>query len=175
MKELEIKGNTVDKKFNHIQAILRRMARKLHKTVIGAIPPIPIISYVDEVPSDGVICRIVSPCSGEITNVCLHIDEFINKDSGRLANFSIHSSGMLGDRSWSFETKKNANNGKFRIPIEAGTKVTLQTDSPPTVRGVWIAVLIEVGLKGTHREAFLIEDFEKIIDGEVEEYNNAKE
>ena len=53
--------------------------------------------------------------------------------------------------------------------------MTLVTDVPFHITGIWAAFLLEVGLKDMKKEVFLIDAFEKVIDGEVEGDENASQ
>ena len=56
-----VKGDTTEKKFKHINKILTRLARKSVKVAVGIVPPIPISSYVKEVPQDEGVFRFIFP------------------------------------------------------------------------------------------------------------------
>lgn len=166
MKQFEIKGNTTEKKFKYLEMVFRRFGRRLHKTVIGAIPPIVMLFDKEVVSESGNIFRCVFPCSGTLTKVYLYIGNFVDNNE---VEFMATISSNSGNMSTTFTTKKHRLSDKTNIPIDAGDVMVLTTSSPDSISNVSAALLLEVGIKDTKKEVFLIDEFEKLIEGELEE------
>lgn len=169
-KEIKLVNGPPEKKFKHIERILQRFSRRLHKTVIGAMPPIPVFSFVESADGSGVVFRWMSPVSGSISGVCLYIDEL---DATNPIEFTLRVSEPDNERIVDFTTKRHLMTDALNIPVKAGSRFTLITNSPDGIRGVWVAFLLEVGLRDMKKEVFLIDEFEKVIDSEIGEDENA--
>ena len=52
---MKLKGNTPDERLNHVEVLLKHMKNKLHKTVVGIIPPTLVSNFVQEPAEDGLV------------------------------------------------------------------------------------------------------------------------
>jgi len=178
MKEIEIKGNTIEKKLKSIEVILRRFGRRLHKTVIGAMPPVPLFFFIEKPQSDGTIAEWLLPVGGTITKLCMYIGDIV-KDSGNTRSPVMFAARIISptlSRDNSFEMSKNLLIEKVHIPVDAGSRITLAALSPERISNIWVSILLEIGIKDSNKEVFLIESFEKLIEKELEEdFTNGQE
>lgn len=111
MKEFQVKGNTAEQKLKHMETVVTRLARRAHKTVGVAIPPIPISLYIPDAGSvrgiGGGIISYLSPIGGEIKKIfakilwagfgsgSLHVEVDRNKDiTGSLFSLSKNSNSF---------------------------------------------------------------------------------
>lgn len=169
-KEIKLVSGPHDKKFKHIERILQRFSRRLHKTVIGAMPPIPVFSFAESADVEGVVFRWMSPVSGVVTGVCLYINEI---EGANPAEFMLTHAEFDGNKFVNFSVNKRLTVDKLNIPVSAGSRLILSTTTPDLVSNVWVAFLLEVGLKDMKKEVFLIDEFEKVIGSEIEEDEDA--
>ena len=160
-----IKGETVEKQMEHVDTILSRMSRKLHKTVTGIITPFPISNYAQD-PIDKVVLRYMFPADGKISVGGAFIEN-IPKDG-----IDIYMNIHRGDSviSESLFTKKKYALIEFDADVFAGDRLTVSV-SPKgdgKVSGIWISFLWTPNVKDAEIKRFLIEDLERISDQNAE-------
>jgi len=160
---IKIKGDTPNEKFKHIEIILNRMSRKLHKTIIGVMPPVPIMFAVNEIPESGEIFSFLTPARGMITDICLLIGEFTDKE---LVSFEAMVKGPTGGMHTTFATRKNLTISKIDLSVGPGDLLSLKTTSPERIKGIWLSFLYQMGIEKAEQKTYLIEEFEHIIDKE---------
>ena len=158
---ITIKGNTSDEKFKHLERILNRMSRKLHKTVIGVIPPVPVMFSAEAPAADGSIFSFLAPASGKITDVCLVIKEFADKEG---VDFVVEVNGPSGGAHANFSTRKNLTIHSINLQVAPGDLLSFSTKSPERIKGIWLSFLYLFGIDKAEKMPFLIEEFEKLID-----------
>jgi len=163
VKLLTIRGNTADEKFKHLEVILNRMRRKLHKTVVGVMPPVPIMFAADAPREDGEIFSFLAPASGMITDVCLLIKEFTDKNP---VTFEAKVNGVLGGAFTKFSTRKNLTVQTVNLSVSPGDMLTLGTDTPDGIKGIWLSFLYQMGINKAGQTKFLIDEFEHMIEEE---------
>ena len=162
---IKIKEGTPDERFDHVEKILQRMARRLHKSVAVIIPPIPIFFSIEIIPTSGLIFQCLLPVRGTITDVCMYISKFERKEA---AKFHAEVRGAITIKGTSIETAKRLTIGKVDIPVNAGDMLIFSTSSPDLISGVWVSFLYEVGMDVMKKEHIPID----ILDGPLEEIEN---
>jgi hypothetical protein len=70
---IKIYGDTTEKKFAHVERILQRMFRRVHKTIVGAMPKVPVMGYCDT-PKDEIITRILIPGQCRLVDAAFLVD-----------------------------------------------------------------------------------------------------
>lgn len=169
MKKSIVKGNSADEKIKSIDTIINRMYRKIHQTVVGVMPPIPISSYVDIPPVDNVLLRYFFLADGIITKGGLAIEKY-NVKKG--VKFSASFDGPSGGRYTIFETRSPVYLEKINVPVKAGDRLTfalstLSTeDIPIVIEGVWSGFLYEVNMKDMGKETFIIDELMRLTEPE---------
>ena len=161
MKPIEIKGETTEQKFTHIERILQRFSRRLHKTVIGLIPASPVFGYCENPERDPIVLMVIFPADGIITQSAAKADE-----CGKNARITVDV--VSGDEtlSRSFPLKPRAVVEEVNFPIKAGDTLTVKVSKPEdeNVEGVWVGLLYQVGIKDLASTKFLIDQFEALIE-----------
>lgn len=154
-----VKGDTVEKQIKHIDVILDRFSRRLHKNTIGIIPPHPISNCVSLLPTDGVVLRYMFPIDGSIILGALHIDNMPK------SGVDVYTVAHVGDspKSETFFTKKQLTIVKPDISVSAGTRlvVSVRVKDGEQVSGVWVSLLWVPEIKGTVIKQFLIDELER--------------
>lgn len=162
MSLITIKGNTADEKFTHVERILQRFSRRLHKTVIGLIPASPIFGYCESSIKDVVVLRAIFPADGIITHTAMRAEK-CHKDS--LVAVDIVS----GDEKLTktFPLKARAMVQEVDFPVKAGDSLMIKVvdKSEEGSLGVWVGLLYQVGMKDLASTKFLIDQFETLIEG----------
>ena len=161
---IKLKDGTPEEKLIQVERILNRMSRKLHKTVIGVMPAIPIMFQIDEPKEDGEIFKFLLPCKGQITDVCMFVRKF---DGSETVDFDASIRGPVTGAFARFSTKKNLTIQRANLDVLAGDMLTLTTDSPEKVHGIWIALLYQMGIKESGKEVFLLDDLDKLLEEET--------
>jgi hypothetical protein len=163
---ITIKGNTPDEKIAHVERILNKMSRRLHRTIIGVIPPVPVMFSTPTPNADGSIFTFLAPASGTITDICLVIKEFADKDP---VPFVAQVNGPSGGAHINFLTRKNLTIQAANLQVSAGDLLSFSTSAPDKVKGVWLSFLYQFGMNKLDKTSFLIDEFEKLIDQESSE------
>ena len=166
MKELMLKGDNADQKLNHVEKILQRFSRRLHKIVAGVIPPSIVYGYVDEPNEAGVILKCIVPADGSISKACLAVDEYTGKGQ---VKFTVAISNGGESNSKSFMTRKPIEIVNVDIPVIAGDCLELTTEIPPAVKGVYATILYNIGLKDSQIQTVMIDELERVTGMVVDE------
>ena len=159
---IKLKGNTPEEKFTHIERILNRMSRKLHKTVIGIVPPVPIMMSV-EVPVSNVLFNALIPAKGVITDVCLLVRYYTEKTG------VVFEAGIAGQKlssSVKFTTRSIVTVKTINLEVSAGDILTFKTESPEQIRGIWLSFLYQIGSNKADHIPYLIDELNTIIEEE---------
>jgi hypothetical protein len=165
MKFNFIEGSTPNEKFNHIERVLRRMSLRLHKTIVGIIPPTIVFEYVQKPPEDGVLLRAILP-SGKLTKGFMYVEKYAGT---QMVNFSaeIHKTdGSLQTKK--FTTRKQSLVIEPDLPVDIGDRLIFKADDPLSVEGIWIGFMFQIDRKDSIQETFVIDQIERLL-----EENNA--
>ncbi len=171
-RKVVIVGATPEKKFQHLESILTRMNRKLHKTVMGVMPPIPLFFFAEQAQPSGEIFQWLFPAAGTITRACMYVRDYADKEG---VTFYANMTGPTAGTTQKFETRRNAVIQALNIPVAIGDRLTFGVETPERVKGIWVAFLFEMSIKDLGKETFLIDEFSKIMDTEVAEVSSTEE
>ena len=161
---IKIKGDTPEKKFEHIEIILNRMSRKLHKTVIGVMPPIPVIFQTEEPKEDGEIFTFLTPASGVITDICLLVKEY--KDQTPV-EFKASVEGRVQGSFGAFRTKKNLTIAKLGLEVHPGDLLRLTTDAAPgQIHGIWLSFLYQIKTDKSSHMKYVADELLQLLEEE---------
>ena len=170
-KRLTLKGNTVEKKLQHVEKILQRFQRRLHKTVISAIPPIPIQGHVDHPKDDGGIVKHILPADGKIIKGAIAVGKY---NSNKAVQFDCLVQRMDGSSaSQSFKTRKHAHVIDLSLDINAGDLLSISTPFAKDDKGkwvaedIWVAILYGIAIKESVLEKHLVDKLEEITSERV--------
>ena len=160
-----IKGDTVEKQMKHLNVLLKRMSKKLHKTVVGVITPFPISGYTKD-PVDSVVLRYMFPSSGKITVGGAYI-ESMPKDGIDIYTNIHRGDSVLSNSVW---TNKKYVLINPDVEILAGDRLVISVVSKGgDVSGIWVSFLWVPEVKDSEVKQFLIEDLERISEENVRE------
>lgn len=161
-----IKGETLEEQMKSVDVILKRMFKRLHKTVVGVITPFPISGYAQD-STDRVILRYMFPTDGKITVGGAFI-EVIPKDGVDIYTNIHRGDSVISRTLW---TNKRYVLIEPDVDILAGDRlvVSVVPKSGGEVSGIWISFLWAPKVKDSVVKQFLIEDLERISeqDGET--------
>ena len=160
---IKIKGDTNEQKFEYLEKVLNRMRRKLHKTVIGVMTPIPVM-FSTEVPrGDGEIFTFLCPASGTITDVCMVVKEF---DDQTPVEFIASVEGQTQGSSAKFRTRKNLTIVELNLQVKPGDLLTLKTSMPDNIRGIWLSFLYQMGINKSAQANYIADELYALIEEE---------
>ncbi len=170
-ERLTLKGKTVEGKLQHVERILQRFQRRLHKTVISAIPPIPVQSHIDHPKDDGGIIKHILPADGKIIKGAIAIGKY---SSNKAVQFDCLVRRMDGSsESQSFKTRKHAHIIDLSLNVTAGDLLSISTPFAKddkdewVVEDIWIAILYSISIKESVLEKHLIDKLEEITSERV--------
>ena len=156
-----IKGETTEQQISHVDVILKRMSRRLHKTVVGIIPPNLTFNYIKTPAEDGVLLRAIFP-SGRLIKGFMFIDKYVDKDP---VNFIAEISGLQGTQSRVFTTRKQLLIFEPNLDLEIGDRLVFKTDSPLRIEGIWTGFLFQIEMKDSVQKTFVIDQLELLNEG----------
>ena len=158
--KIEIKGNTPEKKFKHVEHILQRMGRRLQKTVIGLVPASPVFGFCAD-PSSNAVIRAIFPADGLITKVAVFFGKRGKEDPN--IDIRIERMGELGYESYSMPVSKKGIVAEVNYAIRAGSRVQATVINPTEEVGdVWVGFLYQVGMQDLAKTKIAIEQFEQL-------------
>jgi hypothetical protein len=156
-----VKGDTVDQKFLSIERTLHSFQRRLRKTLVGLLPPIPVFGGREVIGSDGVVFRVVLPAKGTITKAYIVIKDYkVAKEVKFNFTLARTAHGSFSE----FTTRRHYVSHDVNMQVEAGDFLTLTVDPPENVENVWVSFLYEIGLKDLKIEKFLIDELERLLE-----------
>jgi len=167
-RELMIKGNTPGEKFNSIEAILRRMSRRLSHKVVGVLPVSPVFEFAYVPDSDNIVMRRLFPVSGTITKAGVAFDSR-GKKPIRLM-FGVENDITMRTLSSSYLIKRKAEVLDINFEVESGDKITVKAEleEGEVVKGIWIGLSFEPGLKHMKKQEFLLSELELMTEEDNE-------
>jgi len=159
-RELIIKGNTPEEKLKHVETILRRMFRRLHRVIIGVVPPVPIFGYCDIVPDNGAVFRYVVPVRATLIRACL---DFRDKGSPGPARFmfSLSSGGTVVSKG--VEVKNKTLVTDLDIEVFPGNILLCIVGENTVVHGVSVSVLMRIDKSECDTEKIAIDKFDTML------------
>ena len=160
---IKIKGDTTEAKFAYIEKVLNRMSRRLHKTVIGVMPPIPVMFSTEVPKGDGEIFTFLCPASGIITDVCMVVKEF---DDQTPVEFIASVEGQTQGNSAKFKTRKNLTIVKLDLLVKPGDLLTLKTSMPDNIRGIWLSFLYQIRTNKSSQTKYIAEELFNLLEEE---------
>lgn len=162
MARLELQGRNADEKLAHVSLILERMSRKTQKVATTIVPPSPIYGFKDLLCADGIIFKCLIPAKGNISRLCLAIEEIDTKDP---VSFEILFE-KFGDgkvkQSYGFSTKKRILIEDVNLNVDPGDCITLKTADPERLSGIYATILYNIDIAVGTKAEIAIQQFEAL-------------
>lgn len=144
MKGIRIKGNSPAEKFDHLERILQRMARRTHKTFVGLVPSAPVFGFAADPMENPVVMQAIFPVDGTITKGAI----FFGRMKAKQVAISIKFDLADWNARYGLAVPKKGVVTDFGYEVKAGTRMTVSVDSPDEDTGdVWIGFMYEVDVK----------------------------
>lgn len=155
---INITGKTTEDKFKYVERVLQRMFRRVHKTVIGAMPKIPVFLYAPE-PINGVLGRYIIPGNCKLTG--LHI--FVGIPTMDEKGDSIEPVVKLevardGDTQSKLVSPSDATLSSL-IPLYAGDLLTISTEM--AIKQISVTGILDFGKDMYSMKDIMITELEK--------------
>ena len=158
-----VKGDTVEKQIKHIDLILARFSRKLHKTVIGVVPPIVIPFYYDQVEAGDTVLRFITPVDGTMLGGGIYIEEMGEKMK-RLP-LSIKLQSGLDVMDVGFEVKLGFSALKKEVDMDAGGRISVVIHGE--AKGVWLSLAFEPTVGAGRIKRMMLDELERVEEDNV--------
>lgn len=152
-----IKGDSVEKQIKHIDTILSRMLRRMHKTVVAVTAPVPVFNYLPRPEADGTLLRAILP-KGRIIRGFMYVGQY--EEGKQEVGFTAAVTSPGGGMSRDFATRKPLFVVDPDIPVETGARLRFWTHSPELIKDIWVGFLIQVGVKDSYKEQFILDELE---------------
>ena len=133
---MKLKGNTVEEKLKHVEVLFKHMGRKLHKTVVGIIPPSLVSSFVQEPLENGLVLTAALP-GGRITKGLIVVKD-MPKDGVSYTLKTVESDVTYLK---TITTKKKVLVVDLDLELSVGTVLELWVDGD--AKGIWTSFLWE--------------------------------
>jgi hypothetical protein len=159
MKKQFVLGKTPDEKLDAVERTLQQFSRRLHKTVIGVIPPAPVFGYLNQLGPDGVIFRGLVPVNMILSYAGISMD--VPKQE---VTINISADGEDEGLFKTFKTKRQLSVVEPKLSIKGGSKVTIAADQPLT--NVWYGLILDFELNSMAQKQFMIEELERLLGAE---------
>lgn len=170
MAKLELKGKTPEEKLEHVQRILKHWERKTRKAIVGIMPPIPILSYVDHPAEDGTVMRAILPADGKIIRVVI----FASISGKDPVGFHCTIENMNSKLSSTFEIRNKIFVQDISRDVSVGDILTVKIYNPKDANGQWLAervfvsLLYEISMKDSTKAQYMMENLERLLEKEDE-------
>ena len=164
-KKLELVGNTVEEKIDHIERILRSFRMRLGKRVVGVIPPTVIPAYSPFPSKTGRLMFCVFPAYGKVVKGAIAVGKYNSKKTVR---FSCNLTGPNHSLHRRFDTRRPVEIFDLDMEVSPGDVMYLEVldtcDEGHIVEDVYVSVLYHVSVPDSYTKEFLIEDFLRSLD-----------
>ncbi len=122
MRDIEIKGNTVDEKLKHLMLILTRLARRSRKAISIVMPTSPLVFYIPDIGPQGELVSFLSPVKGEVVRILFKVQQKDFKQYER-CEFRVDFLNMKGASSQTFLISSGVNIISCSKPLNVGDEV----------------------------------------------------
>ena len=167
-----IKSDSIDKKFDDVERTLQLMSTKLFKTATVVIPPIPLSFALESIPTDGEVFRAFFSVDGHISRMDIFCDSI---EKGAVATITV---SVLGDikKSVSVDLKKGLSSFPMEIGLPKGSKIIITVDGDrEKVTGLWACALYETHMGSVAIEPLVIDDIFVNREGLLEDVTEKEE
>ena len=148
-------NGTVDQKFEDMQTILRRLARRVHKTVIGVMPAIPVMGHC-ETPINGRICKLLIPGSCKLKSMDLHTPYVLKNDDGEVIPFLFNIKAERKGKTVIDHFRQEDTDNPLQVDIELQGGDIFTIDTPQAVTDISYTLLFDFGDELMIKQMFIL-------------------
>ena len=150
---MKLKGNTPDERLNHVEVLLKHMKNKLHKTVVGIIPPTLVSNFVQEPAEDGLVLT-AALFGGKITKGLIVIR---NMPKGGV-KYILKTTRQNGILSRSMSSRKRVEVIDLNLELLIGDVIEFYVEGK--AKNIWVSFLWEAEVSDRRIEQALISGLE---------------
>jgi hypothetical protein len=155
MRDL-FEGKTQEEKLKVMEAMLRRISRRMQKYAVVVTPPIPICFTVQDVPGNGELFRYMFASEGKVDTIYIFAEE-VEKNATPKLTIAASLLGTTESYEFSFSYGKGSTVIKKEMPIKAGTRIIVSTSEANKVKGLWFACPYVINQKGAEVQKYLLD------------------
>lgn len=161
MKPLTIKGKDTNEKFKHIERILQRFGRRVHRTFVGLVPASPVFGFLADPVANPVVMQAIFPADGTVTKGAI----FFGRMKNRLTAIGIRFERADRSESYEFAVPKKGIVADLEYEVKAGTRMTVSVLEPDeSVGDVWMGFLYEIDMKSVKQLRIPYDFIEKLAE-----------
>lgn len=140
---VKIPDGEVDKKFKYIETVLKRMSRRLHKTVAVAVPPIPMTHYAARVDGDNTLFRYFFIVDCVLSRFMLAISSMSDAKSVGIT-VRLSNEGSRSSKTFTVKSGQNVLDLQGLASVESGTIMKVYLNDPITIGEYWLGFLMDI-------------------------------
>ncbi|MBU2395706.1 MAG: hypothetical protein KKH70_20420 [Gammaproteobacteria bacterium] len=152
---------TQEERIKQLEATIKHMRRKLHKTVVGIIPPTLVSNFVQEPMPNGLVMTAAFP-GGKITKALVVIKE-MPKEGIELRLTNVRQTGLL---SRSMTTKRKVEVIDLDLELSQGEVAELYVTGE--AKGIWVTFLWEAEMSDRLIKQVMLSELEELEELEDE-------
>jgi len=156
-----MKKNSIDERLSRVEATVKHLSRRLHKTVLGVIPPTLINVYVHKPMEDGTILT-AALVDGKIKKGLMVVKKYLV--TGKV-EFTCKLTRPDGEFFTSFKTSKLWEEIDLDIDVEIGDVFDFSVSDPNAVEGIWVTFLFDATMENKKIVKQLRDQLEMIDEG----------
>lgn len=146
---------TQEERLKKLETTVKHMRRKLHKTVVGIIPPTLVTSFVQEPMENGLVMTAAFP-GGKIKKALVVIKE-MPKEGVELRLTNTRQAGLL---SRSMTTKRKVEVIDLDLELSEGEVAEFYVDGE--AKGIWTSLLWEAKMDDRQIKQLMIDELEEL-------------
>lgn len=140
---IKIPDTTDEKKFKYIETVLKRLARRVHKTVAVAVPPIPVTHYATGPDSSKVLFRYFFLTDCKVSKFMLAISSLgQTKETEVIVEFAAEDTHF--DRLFKIKAGQNSFDLQELAFVKAGASMKIQLVDAVEVGEYWLGFLMDI-------------------------------
>ena len=134
-----MKNPDIEARVKALEVGFKHLSRRGEKATVGIIPPTVISTFVQKPLEDGTIFT-AAMFEGKIKKGLMVVGKYFGTDR---VGFTCRLVRPDGEYSTKFETKKQLEEIKLDIDVEAGDIFEFKIDDPLAVEGIWVSFLFD--------------------------------
>jgi hypothetical protein len=143
-----IRGNTTADRFRSLENTLRAWEGRLSRTVIGIIPPIPILQSKRIPDDDGRIFAAISPLKGTLRTICFAVGAARNSQIAFDVRLTHKTTTVVKELICTQQTSSF----EMELPLEVADVISIYVRDPQSVEDVLIGMLINASMESSQIE-----------------------
>jgi len=156
-----MKENSMNERLSRVEAGVKHLSRRVHKTVLGIVPPTLVSAFVQKPMEDGTILT-AALVDGKIKKGLMVVRKYLVPGK---AEFTCKLTRPDGEFLTRFKTSMLWEEIDLDIDVEIGDVFEFKVDNPNAVEGVWVTFLFDVALENKKIVKQLRDQLEMLDEG----------